>query len=131
MRPKRLQQSPLPQRPPAAAEGARFPRARRLRKRADFLKVYRHGRRVEGTAVVVHLQRTGSSARLGLMVGRKVGKAAVRNRIKRLIREHFRRNLKRYEGIDIIVEAKPSASDMMHDFERLLETDMAQACRMA
>ena len=45
--------------------------------------------------------------RLGLVVGRKVGQAVSRNRIKRLIREFFRLNRGRIpESSDLIVLAK-------------------------
>lgn len=45
--------------------------------------------------------------RLGLVVGRKVGGAVSRNRIKRLIREFFRLNKEKIpESSDLIVLAK-------------------------
>lgn len=50
-------------------------------------------------------------ARLGLIVGRRVsGKAAVRNRIKRHIREAFRHEQERLAGLDIVVAAHPPAA---------------------
>ena len=45
--------------------------------------------------------------RLGLVVGRKVGGAVARNRVKRLIREFFRLNKEKMpESSDLIVLAK-------------------------
>lgn len=131
MRPKQLQHPPFPPRQPAAADDARFPKSNRLCKRGDFLAVYRRGRRFEGELFVVHLLRTQAGARLGLTVSRKVGKATTRNHIKRLIREHFRRRLKQYEGWDFIVEAKPKAAQAMRDLQRQLEAQIDQACRLA
>ena len=131
MRPKQLQQPPFPPRQPAAADDARFPKSSRLCKRGDFLGVYRRGRRFEGELFVVYLLRTQGVARLGLTVSRKVGKATTRNRIKRLIREHFRRRLKQYEGLDLIVEAKPKAAQALRGLHRQLGAEIDQACRLA
>jgi ribonuclease P protein component len=72
---------------------------RRLRKHSEFVRAQRAGRRV-GTphfTLLVALQPAGSvasptarPARLGLVVGRKVGGAVERNRVKRLCRDVFR-----------------------------------------
>ena len=45
--------------------------------------------------------------RLGVSISRKVGKAVVRNRLKRLIKEHFRQfNSYMDKGYDIVVIAR-------------------------
>lgn len=49
-------------------------------------------------------------ARLGLAISkRKIKKAVVRNRIKRLVRESFRLSQHQLAGIDIVVLAQPEA----------------------
>jgi ribonuclease P protein component len=77
-----------------------FPRSSRILRSADFRLVYDHGFRVSGPLFAAFCRARDSSSkdgsavepgpRLGLTVPRAVGKAVVRNRIKRRLREAFR-----------------------------------------
>ncbi|MFO8111720.1 MAG: ribonuclease P protein component, partial [Desulfosalsimonadaceae bacterium] len=50
-------------------------------------------------------------SRLGVTVTKKVGNAVIRNRLKRIVREYFRRNRSRMKGsLDINVIVKQSAA---------------------
>ena len=52
-------------------------------------------------------------SRLGLTVSRKVGNAVVRNRVKRRIREWFRRDGRQLaHGFDVVVIARQQAASM-------------------
>jgi ribonuclease P protein component len=69
-----------------------FPKARRVLKRRDFLRIQHQGHRIYGNRIIVQFMPNRTpSVRLGLTVSRKIGNAVVRNRIKRWLREVFRR----------------------------------------
>jgi len=82
-----------PQTPDAAALlDFSFPKEARLRKRAEFLRVYEQGERIEGRFLTVFILPNGLGRhRVGITATRKaIGKAHDRNRAKRLLRETFR-----------------------------------------
>jgi len=88
--------------------GASFPKSVRLRRRRQFLAVQRGGRRLTTEHFLVHARSNGGRpTRLGVTVSKKVGNAVVRNRVKRLCREAFRRNLERLPGgLDVVMVAR-------------------------
>lgn len=69
-----------------------FPKEARLLKRAEFLRVYEHGKRIEGRFMTVFiLPNDRPLQRVGITATKKaIGKAHDRNRAKRLLRETFR-----------------------------------------
>ncbi len=90
----------------------RFPRSARVRARADFDRIFEHGRRQATPRLAVHWHATDTPARLGLAVSRKVDPRAVgRNRIKRALREIFRVHRAHLAGGDYVVVARPAARD--------------------
>ena len=88
-----------------------FPKAARLRRRAEFLRVQRAGQRnsIPHFVLIATPGSTGA-ARLGITVSSRVGNAVARNRVKRLVRELFRtRSAHRAGANDVVVIAKPGA----------------------
>jgi ribonuclease P protein component, eubacterial len=82
-----------PQAPNSAALlSFEFTKEARLRKRAEFLRVYEQGTRIEGRYLTVFILPNGLDRhRVGITATRKaIGKAHDRNRAKRLLRETFR-----------------------------------------
>lgn len=76
----------------ARAPTAGFPVCARVRAKAEFDRVFAQGRRTGHPVFNLHWLADGQPARLGLAVSRKVDPRAVgRNRIKRVLRDQFRR----------------------------------------
>jgi ribonuclease P protein component len=74
-----------------AAEGLRFARRLRLRRRDEFERVFKQGRRLGDHRLQVWAAPNNLEyTRLGVVVGRRHGNACRRNRIKRVLREAFR-----------------------------------------
>jgi ribonuclease P protein component len=98
---------------PAASQ--RLRRGDRLRDRRDFQRVSRDAERANARSFVVLVapSRRGVDAdsRLGITASRRVGGAVVRNRVKRRVREWFRRHRGELSrGLDLVVIARPAAS---------------------
>ena len=87
------------------AASQRFGKGRRLRRRAEFQKVFDSGQRIRGRFLTLLVATgQGSTTRLGVVASRKLGDAVRRNRAKRLIREIFRQNPRpAITGVDIVV----------------------------
>jgi len=94
-----------------------FPRAARLLKHCDFDRVYKQGRRHFSPHMTVFYLRQaegalpGKSSRVGFTVGRVLGGAVERNRIKRRLREAVRLRRSALEGgsaVDVVINPKKS-----------------------
>ncbi len=84
--------------------------AQRLKRREDFAKVYRQGLAYAQGPLVLRVQANpeGSVPRFGFAVGKRLGGAVVRNRIKRRLREAVSQS--GVEGaVDVVVIARASA----------------------
>jgi ribonuclease P protein component len=103
----------------------RFPPAYRIRRQSDFQRAYRRRCSASDQLLVVFGCDNGlTHPRLGLSVSRKLGKAVIRSRWKRLLREAFR--LRREQlpvGIDLVVvprgDAEPTLAELLESLPQL------------
>jgi ribonuclease P protein component len=103
--------------------GADFPKQARLRKRPEFLNLSRWGKKIHVPHfVIITRPNDRGEARLGITVSAKVGNAVGRNRVKRLLRECFRRH--RHQIVpshDVLIIARKGAVNLSwRDVEREL-----------
>jgi len=105
----------------------------RLKKKTEFTRVFREGTAWKGSYFSLHiLPRTGdilprkegvlprrmddalsqkAGPRLGIVVTRKVGSAVERNRIKRKIREAFRKTAHCLPAVDFVIRPNAACKD--------------------
>lgn len=85
----------------------------RIKKNSHFRYIYNRGRSLSNDILVMYIFRNGKNTnRVGISVSKKIGKSVVRNRIKRLIKESFRRNKHMFKtGYDIIFIARKKAAE--------------------
>lgn len=99
-----------------------FPRSHRLRKREDFNAVYEAKVRESRGPLTVYARPNGlPHSRMGISTSRKVGIAARRNRIRRLLRESFRQlqhELPR--GYDLLVIVRAHEPLMLAEYQKLI-----------
>lgn len=108
--------------PDARSPSLRFRRHQRMRTGGEFGRAYREGNRARGDLLICVVVANGlPHARMGLSVGKRIWKSAVRrNRVRRVFREAFR--LSQHElppGIDLVLIPAQKA----------LEPELEPTCR--
>jgi ribonuclease P protein component len=115
--------------PPAPLK---FSRNHRIKQGRDFLRAKSTGKRLSQGVLVLNWVAVSNRAgrnRLGVITSRRIGKAHVRNRARRLLRESFR--LHQHEVAaqnDLVLVARPSiAGKPFNEVERDFLTALRRA----
>ena len=99
-----------------------FPRTHRLGGRGTFKSIRDNGvRESRGPLTLWAIPSELSHFRLGISIGRIVGNAVRRNRIKRLLRESFRllqHDLPR--AYDLVIAVRPHEPLILAEYQRML-----------
>jgi ribonuclease P protein component len=100
-------------------------RRRRLSRSGEFERVYREGRSHASRHLVVYSfprDRDDDVPRLGISVGRKLGGAVERNRVKRLLREAFWAGAEELPpNHDFVIVARPALAELAQRGEGAVE----------
>ena len=82
-----------------------------MRRRADFDRVFQHGRHNSARLMAVRsIANEGPLTRYAFAIPKRVGNAVVRNKIRRRLREVLRL-LPLSEGFDIVISVRPPAAE--------------------
>jgi ribonuclease P protein component len=104
----------------------RFGRTQRLTHAREFQAVFAEKMRKTAGPLAVFLVPRAGGHRLGLSIGRVVGNAVTRNRLKRMIREAFRLHQHEFptpdagKGYDMVVSARVHAPMTLDEYARAL-----------
>ena len=76
----------------------------RIKKKSQFIRIFRSGNRIESEKLRIFYKNNSSGiSKFSIVTGKKLGRAVYRNRIKRVIKEVFRKNKEYFgEGINWI-----------------------------
>jgi ribonuclease P protein component len=99
----------------------KFPNKNIIRKSHDFREVFKKGKTCTTKNFIVHFNNNSLGyPRLGVVIGKKLFASAVkRNRLKRLIREVFRKNKLQFNSFDVVIVAsKKNAESLDYDNTR-------------
>ena len=88
-----------------------------LKKNHVFRRLYAKGKHQATPHLVLYARPNGGDAnRLGITVGTKLGKAVVRNKVRRRLKEIYRTNELRFRpGLDLVVVARVRAVYSRYD----------------
>jgi len=95
-----------------------FTKQKRLRNSLEFDVVFKNKDYRIGTSEFLFLAKYNSEtqSRIGMVIGKKSIKFAVdRNKVKRAIRETFRRNYRSETNLDIVVVARPGVNKVLEN----------------
>jgi len=113
----------------------RFTKADKLLRRAEFVSLSQFGKKIQNRYFIAFITKGKTDrSRLGITITKKVGHAAARNRIKRIVREYFRLNrlgIEEFWDINLIVKRQAntvSNKTIFLSLDNLFERIAAHHC---
>lgn len=92
-----------------------------IRQQEDFARLFCHGKVIRGGLWQLRVMPNSSSkqARLGVIISkRNVASAVLRNRLRRIVREHFRQNLLgQLPAVDLLLQLRQKMSSPINNHE--------------
>lgn len=107
-------------------------KASRFTSASDFKKVFEEGRSIVTKSIVLKIlpNKTGTGEnRIGFCIGKRIGKAVIRNKTKRVLKEVYRRNSKKLDKPYDIVVVKRKAPEVLT--YKAAEKELLEAFRKA
>ena len=90
----------------------------RLKKRKEFAYIYKKGTRIYSpNLTLVKIDSKLPFCKIGFSVNNKIGKAVIRNKIKRRLREIIKPLIPQIKNCNLILVAKPNITEL--DFQQL------------
>ena len=84
-----------------------------IKKDRQFRYIYSRGKSFANKKLVIYyIKNNDEKLRVGISISKKVGKAVVRNRLRRLIKENIRLNQNLKSGYSMIFLARVGADDL-------------------
>lgn len=110
----------------------RFPKELKIRKTSDYEEIFGSSKRLRSKHFdILYVKNSLGYSRAGLVVGKKNIRSAVkRNRVKRLIREVFRKNKSLFDSLDVVFLAKQDSdtlnySNVKREFEEIIRSQLS------
>lgn len=106
---------PIPQDAGAESRSYGFAQEKRIRKKAEFSAVYAKGRLWTHPVLRLRvLPNQREYSRFGFVVGKRLGNAVIRNRLKRRLREAVRKISVR-PGYDLVIMGRTNCANETYD----------------
>lgn len=99
----------------------RFRKAQRIRHSREFAALKASGKRAFSRTMIMNWRQTSDRdfSRLGIVVSRRIGKAVLRSRVRRLLREAFRNSqFQIAHPIDMVLVSRKMIADASQEMVR-------------